>query len=105
MRDFHASGASSLAAGRTQTASGLIELSPLLMSKLNMRPWLGSCLVAALALAAGCRVGNVNPSLSQADGPGSTRPMAASMRGVHLILGSDSQAAALKQQMPKLAAV
>jgi hypothetical protein len=60
---------------------------------------------AALALAAGCQIGSAASDLSQADTTKPRRQGNPVWRGIHLMLGSDSQAAALQEQLPKLAAL
>ena len=62
-------------------------------------------LVASLALATGCQTGSFGSKPSQADGTESREQKPPVLRGVHLLLGSDAQAAALQEEMPKLAAV
>jgi hypothetical protein len=69
-----------------------------------MKPLIRFCLVASLALVAGCQTGSVDSSLSQADSTKTRQQKDAVMRGIHLMLGSDSQAAALQGQLPRLAA-
>ena len=68
-----------------------------------MKQLIQFCLVATLALVTGCQTGSVDSRLSQVDTTTSHRQKDAVLRGVHLMLGSDSQAAALQEQMPKLA--
>ena len=84
--------------------AGLNGLSRLLISRHSMKPLIRFCLVASLALVAGCQTGSVDSSLSKADSTKSRRQEDAVLRGVHLLLGSDSQAAALQEQLPRLAA-
>ena len=63
------------------------------------------CLIVFLALATGCQTGSFGSKPSQADGTKSHEQKQLVLRGVHLLLGSDAQAAALQEEMPKLAAV
>ncbi len=70
-----------------------------------MKTLLQFSLVATLALATGCRTSTLDTRHAQG---GFTKPgpqKGTLWRGVHLMLGSDSQAATLQEQMPKLAAV
>src|ERR1035438_8999584 len=66
--------------------ASLNGLSRLLISRLSMKPLIRFCLVASLALVAGCQTGSVDSSLSKADSTKSPRPKDAVMRGVHLML-------------------
>jgi len=63
------------------------------------------CLIVFLALATGCQTGSFGSKPSQADGTKSHEQKQLVLRGVHLLLGSDAQAAALQEEKPKLAAV
>jgi hypothetical protein len=62
-------------------------------------------LIASLALATSARIGSAADSISPSDtlksAPGKDRVL----RGVHLMMGSDAQAASLQEQLPKLAAL
>jgi hypothetical protein len=62
-------------------------------------------LIGSLALATGCRSGSVDAQSTQGHQVKAHRKANVVMRGVHLLLGSDAQAAALQQQLPKLAAL
>jgi len=70
-----------------------------------MKPLIQFCLALTLALVTGCQTEPVDSRLSQPPAAKLRPEKEAPWRGVHLILGSDSQAAALQEQMPKLAAV
>ncbi len=70
-----------------------------------MKQLIPFCLVASLALATGCQIGSAGSKPPQADTKTSGRQKDSVWRGVHVLLGSDSQAAALQDQLPKLAAV
>jgi hypothetical protein len=63
------------------------------------------CLVASLVLVTGCRMGSADSKLSRADLANSRRQPNTVLRGVHLLLGNDSQAAVLQEQLPKLASL
>ncbi len=63
------------------------------------------CFVVLLALAAGCQTRSVDSKPSRADATKPHEQTNSFLRGVHLLLGSDAQAAALQEEMPKLAAV
>ena len=71
-----------------------------------MKTPLNFCLVVLLALAPACQTGSTSDSKNSLARAAKTwkgeNPI---WRGVHLMVGSDSQAAALKEQLPKLAAV
>jgi hypothetical protein len=62
------------------------------------------CVAALLALAAGCQMGSADSKRSRAEFTQSRAQPSPVRRGVHLLIRSDSQAAALQAQLPKLAA-
>jgi hypothetical protein len=70
-----------------------------------MKTQMSFCLVALLALSPGCRTGTDADSKNPQAAESRTWKKENSVwRGVHLILGSDTQAVALKEQLPRLAA-
>ena len=69
--------------------------------KLLIQSWL----IASLALVTGCHTESADSKVAQAGTTKSHRQKEAVLRGVHVMLGSDSQAAALQEEMPKLAAL
>jgi len=90
----------------TWKADGGLELAQSVASfRLSMKQLIPFCLVASLALATGCQIGSAGSKPPQADTTTSGQQQDSVWRGVHLLLGSDSQAAALQEQLPKLAAV
>jgi len=76
-----------------------------LILELHMKQLIRYFFFAALALAASCQIGSAAADLSQADPTKSRQQGNPVWRGIHLMLGSDSQAAALQEQLPKLAAL
>jgi hypothetical protein len=63
------------------------------------------CLVVCVLLATGWRSSSADSKPSQEDAAKAVAQTNSFLRGVHLMLGSDAQAAALQEEMPKLAAV
>jgi hypothetical protein len=70
-----------------------------------MKQLIHFCLIAMLALANGCQTGNADAKPSKAATTKSGQQKNPVLRGVHLMLGSDSEAAVLQGQLPKLAAL
>ncbi len=71
----------------------------------GMKQLVRFCLIVSVALATGSQIGSAESKRSQADTTKSRQQKNPVLRGVHLMLGSDSQAAALQEQLPKLAAL
>src|ERR1017187_2088069 len=71
-----------------------------------MKTLINFCLVALLLLAPGCQTGSTADSKnSQSTASKTWKKKNPVWRGVHLMVGSDTQAVALKEQLPRLAAV
>jgi hypothetical protein len=83
----------------------LNRLSLGLIIELSMKYSIQFCLVASLALATSCQIGSADSKLPQADATKPRQQKDPVLRGVHLMLGNDSQAGALQEQLPKLAAL
>jgi hypothetical protein len=69
-----------------------------------MKQLIQCCLVASLALATGWQSESAQSKHAPSDSTRFRQQNNPVLRGVHLMLGSDSQAVALQEQMPKLAA-
>jgi Glycosyl hydrolase family 20, catalytic domain len=70
-----------------------------------MKTLINFCLVALLLLAPGCQTGSTADSKnSQSTASKTWKKKNPVWRGVHLMLGSDTQAVTLKEQLPRLAA-
>ena len=86
------------------TGAGLNRLSLGLIFEDSMKHSTPFCLFASLALAAVCQIASADSKPLQAETTKSRQHKNPVLRGVHLMLGSDLQAGALQEQLPKLAA-